>query len=157
MSLSERVTAIDPGATSGWAQFASGQLFAAGTFRGDEFPSVWHRGYEQTLVIEVPRIYPGGRGKGDPNDIVTLAMRVGEIRGHYARTVSARIVETYPRTWKGQVPKEIHHARVLAALSAQERTVLDAHARRPTKTNPHGYDHNMLDAVGLGLWFLKRN
>ena len=151
----ERVTAIDPGATSGFAQFTEGKLFAADTFSGEEFPEVWHRGYAQTLVLEVPRIYPGN-SKGDPNDIVKLAMRVGEIRGHYVRTASVHIVEVFPRTWKGNVPKETHHARVLAALSSQERSVLAPHARRVTKTNPHGLDHNMLDAVGLGLWFLKR-
>jgi len=155
MPSTERITAIDPGATSGYAQFAEGKLFAAGTFSGEAFPEVWHRGYAQTLVLEVPRIYPSG-GKGDPNDIIQLAMRVGEIRGHYVRTASARIVEVFPRTWKGNVPKEIHHARVLAQLGDQERAVLAPHARRVTKTNPHGLDHNMLDAVGLGLWFLKR-
>jgi len=155
MSTTERVTAIDPGATSGFAQFTAGKLFAADTFAGEKLPEVWHRGYAQTLVLEVPRIYPGN-SKGDPNDIIKLAMRAGEIRGHYIRTASVRIVEVFPRTWKGNVPKDIHHARVLAALDEQERGVLAPRARRVTKTNPHGFDHNMLDAVGLGLWFLQR-
>ena len=151
----DRLTAIDPGAASGFAQFAEHKLFAASTFSGEEFPEIWHRGYAQTLVLEVPRIYPGN-SKGDPNDIVKLAMRAGEIRGYYARAAAPFVFEVFPRTWKGNVPKEIHHGRVLAALDEQERGVLAPHARRVTKTNPHGLDHNMLDAVGLGLWFLKR-
>lgn len=154
-SKTERLTAIDPGATSGWAQFTAGKLSAAGIFRDYEYPAVWHRGYEQTLVLEIPRIYPH-RSKGDPNDIVQLALTVGEIRGHY-RPLVTHLSETYPATWKGQVPKEIHHARVLKVLADDEKKLLDAERRKVTKTNPHGYDHNMLDAVGLGLWFLQRD
>jgi hypothetical protein len=154
MSNFERVTAIDPGLTSGWAQFTAKKLSGAGVFREHDYPAVWHRGYEQTLVIEVPRIYPH-RSKGDPNDIVQLALTVGEIRGHYRPQVT-RIVETYPASWKGQVPKEIHHARVLKQLADDETRILAPHARRFSKTHPHGFDHNLLDAVALGLWFLRR-
>lgn len=154
VSARERVTAIDPGATAGWAQFTAGKLSAAGIFRNHEYPAVWHRGYDQTLVLEVPRIYPH-RSKGDPNDIVELALTVGEIRGHY-RPLVTRLIETYPASWKGQVPKEIHHARVLKALADDEKKLLDVEKRKVTKTNPHGFDNNMLDAVALGLWFLQR-
>lgn len=154
MSSYERVTAIDPGRTSGWAQFVGHRLQAAGTFADRAYPPAW-RHADQWLVIEVPRIYPHGRGKGDPNDIVELALTAGEIRGHY-RAQGCRVVETHPRTWKGQVPKDIHHARVLAALAPEELRALAPLAKRVTKTHPHGFDHNMLDAVALGLWFLKR-
>lgn len=151
----ERVTAIDPGRLSGWAQFTAGSLSAAGVFVEDKYPAVWHRGFDQTLVLEIPRIYPH-RSKGDPNDIVELALTVGEIRGYY-RPLVTRLIETYPASWKGQLPKEIHHARVLKMLSDDERMLLDVEKRKVSKTNPHGYDHNMLDAVALGLWFLSRS
>ena len=153
-AMRERVTAIDPGRTSGWAQFTAGKLSAAGTFRDHDYPAVWHRGFDQTLVLEIPRIYPH-RSKGDPNDIVDLALTVGEIRGHY-RPLVTRVIETFPANWKGQVPKEIHHARVLRQLADDELRLLEGEKRKVSKTHPHGYDHNMLDAVALGLWFLQR-
>lgn len=153
MSTYERVIAIDPGRTSGWARYVGHRLQDAGTFAEQAYPLSWAA--PSWLVIEVPRIYPGGRGKGDPNGLIQLALTVGEIRGHY-RARGCRIVETFPSMWKGQTPKEIHHARVLAKLDAQELRALDPHRRRATKTNPHGYDHNLLDAVALGLWFLER-
>ena len=153
MSSFERVTCIDPGKASGWAQYSGGKLFACGIFSDWQYPQVWHGGFQQ-LVLEVPRIYPN-RSKGDPNDIVELALTAGEIRGHYRPLVTS-IIEVFPASWKGQVPKDIHHARVLRELGEDERRLLDVEKRKPTKTNPHGYDHNMLDAVALGLWFLKR-
>lgn len=152
-----RVTAIDPGLTAGWAQFDDGRLVIAGTFKdGQEWPVIRAFAYDkQALVIEVPRIYPGN-SKGDPNDILELAMRAGEICGYFRDVNNLTITKVYPRTWKGQVPKEIHHGRILAQLDPAEVKVLEPHRKRFTKTNPHGLDHNMLDAIGLGLWFLQR-
>jgi predicted nuclease with RNAse H fold len=154
MSNFERVTCIDPGKVAGWAQWTNKKLTSCGIFSDWNYPTLWHRGCEQYLVLEVPRIYPH-RSKGDPNDIVDLAMTAGEIRG-FARAAGCHIIEVFPRTWKGQVPKEIHHARVLKHLADDELRLLDVEARKFSKTNPNGYDHNMLDAVALGLWFLQR-
>lgn len=52
--------------------------------------------------------------------------------------------EVTPGAWKGQVPKHVHHARVLELLDATER-------RRAA-----GHDHNVLDAIALGLFALGR-
>jgi len=154
MSNFERVTCIDPGKVAGWAQYTGKKLTACGIFSDWKYPQVWHRGFDQYLVLEVPRIYPY-RSKGNPNDIVDLAITAGEIRGHF-RAAGCHIIEVWPATWKGQVPKEIHHARVLKQLADDELRLLDVEARKFSKTNPNGYDHNMLDAVALGLWLLRR-
>lgn len=150
--------AIDPGATSGWARFHGEVLDDAGKFdfvavEGIDFSLPQSNLYcGGQLVIEIPRVYPRS-GKGDPNDIIELAMKAGEIRGYY-RHLGMKVREVYPRTWKGTVPKDVHGARVLAALTDIERSLLEK--VKVTKTNANGYNHNELDAVGLGLWHLKR-
>lgn len=143
------VIAIDPGQISGWATFHRGELYAAGVMTEAEIvgrPPVAQWAPVQ-VVIEVPRIYPLGRGKGDPNDLISLALLVGELRGFYRRSgLPVELVE--PRRWKGTTPKKIHNRRVKDALAPEERAILP--------TLPEYKAHNMIDAVGLGLWWLKK-
>jgi hypothetical protein len=138
---------IDPGRITGWSIWnASGVLLAAGTASLDELfkPGRLPAPVAGTLVlIEMPRAY-GGRTKGDPDDLLDLAMIVGEIKRHY-QAAGCTVELVWPRTWKGTVPKPIHNARVLNALNDQELRLL-----------PRIRNHNMVDAVGLGLWKLRR-
>jgi hypothetical protein len=53
-----------------------------------------------------------------------------------------------PSAWKGQVPKSVHHARILAALSYEEQSRIP---KLPTSKL-----HNVLDAVALGLFHVGR-
>jgi hypothetical protein len=146
------IIAIDPGKRTGWAIFQDAALVDAGTFNEirmltEDAPMV---GIMPAIaVIELPVIYPLGKGKGDPNDLIALAVLVGDLRGFY-RLAGFAIELVKPRTWKGTVPKHIHHSRVLAALMGRERALL------PKRPNAKDFDHNMLDAVGLGLWFLSK-
>lgn len=57
-----------------------------------------------------------------------------------------------PSAWKGQVPKAIHHKRMEAALTPEERIVL----RNCLLKVPGPVQHNLKDAVALGLWKLGR-
>lgn len=120
------------------------------------------------LVIEVPVIRP--RRKGDSQDILDL-MRVVERWASKA----VNVVEVKPEIWKGQTPKPIHHRRLFEALTPTERAVL-ADASGRTVEDVRGYitkacqilartgvvarysrkDHNLFDAVGIGLWYLGR-
>ena len=79
-----------------------------------------------------------------------LALEAGRWCGVYSTIgVVSHYVE--PAQWKGQVPKEIHHPRVWAALAPLEQSLVHeaCNGVAPSKR------HNVLDAVGLGQWVRK--
>jgi hypothetical protein len=95
-------------------------------------------------VIEFPQFYSRrALGKGDPNDLLNLAAVVGAITTHYLYPVIVR-----PREWKGQAPKDVTEARVRKELSKVEMARVDLPAK--------SLRHNVFDAIGIGLWFLKK-
>ncbi len=99
---------------------------------------------EYRAVVELPRIYPGSRS-GRPNDLVDLAAAAGIIGA-----VFGPVEFVHPRTWKGTVPKEVMTRRILTRLTDEEHKVHDRYeAARPRAKKP---DHNVLDAIGVGLW-----
>jgi hypothetical protein len=98
------------------------------------------------LVIEVPQVYPFGRGKGNPNDLIDLAAVAGGVMALAGGAVTYYL----PAQWKGQVPKEICHARAMARLTDVEKASIQL-------CRPAGLMHNVYDAVALGLaHFVKR-
>lgn len=134
---------IDPGVSTGWAVLnATGGLEVCG--KGETFPLLSNR----SAIIERPQVYRAGKSKGDPNDLITLAIRVGR---YQERLEAAGVpVKLYlPTTWKGQIDKSIHHTRVEATLTEREREIVYAVAKRP---NTRGYDDNVWDAVALAKW-----
>lgn len=61
------------------------------------------------LIVEVPQVYREVKQKGDPNDLINLALLAGNLEA----LISAReVIEVRPGTWKGQIPKHTHHARL---------------------------------------------
>lgn len=92
------------------------------------------------VVIEKMRIYPNERVK-DPNDLLEVSKVVGMC--HF---LGETVVEYEPREWKGQVPKETHHKRILKALNSLEIEVLGKYIKQK----------DVLDAIGIGLHYLKR-
>jgi len=55
-----------------------------------------------------------------------------------------------PREWKGQVPKDVHHARLVKTLTPDEMAMVERAA-------PPSLRHNVLDAIGIGkYWFQSR-
>jgi hypothetical protein len=102
------------------------------------------------LVIELPKIYIG-KVCADPRDIRDLAVLVGTMLGHIGANSSPETFLVEPRTWKGTIKKAIHHARIKAQLKENERAIaLAAEDRFGARA------HNVLDAVGLGLYILGR-
>jgi hypothetical protein len=100
------------------------------------------------FVLELPQVYRTSRAPDvDPNDLIQLAAVVGDMAGALRPHASAVHV-FQPRTWKGQVPKDVHHRRVKAKLRPAElhSILLPAQSLR----------HNVLDAIALGLFYLKR-
>lgn len=141
---------FDPGNSTGWGHFEKGQLLDAGVLPFSSMSAYITATVcaGDSVLIEVPRHYPHNE-KGDTNDLIDLAVQVGQLKA-WCELRGATVTLVWPRTWKGSVPKNIHNERVLRALSDVERKLL------PKSPRARKYDHNCVDAVGLGLWKLER-
>jgi hypothetical protein len=142
--------AIDPGESTGFAAFRHGVLSCAwpATIHAEPIRELGTiRGYD-ACVIERPRFYPG-QSKVDANDLIVLALRAGILAQAVAAT-STRFVA--PSDWKGQLPKNVCHVRIRAILSPLEAGILE----RDTRKLAASVAHNVLDAVGIGLFALGR-
>lgn len=134
---------IDPGTCTGWAQWRSIELVGCGI---GEPP--FNR-FGGCAVIEKPQVYPNH--PVPPNDLITLAIQVGR----YAELswINGRGVGlVLPHEWKGNLPKDVCHARILQKLSPSELEVI-AKAREIISKS---YQHNMLDAIGIGLYSFRK-
>lgn len=136
--------AIDPGAAAGWAVFDNGhRLTACGLSSFVQVPLV------ERVVIERPHSH---KTKAPVKDIITLALRAGEWGGRLRQIFGIEPEYIEPATWKGSTPKEISQSRTWAKLDPDERAVLDKAGSgvAPSKR------HNIVDAVGIGLWAVGR-
>ncbi len=168
--MAEFLISVDPGAANvAWAVFRDRVLVATGR----EVVSPKHpalRPYEVTeeflmcvtsvpglnesthaengtrpvLLIEKPQVYTGaGKSKGDPNDLIDVALVVGallEIGGRLWWTCET----VKPFTWKGNLPKKLSLQRLKKALAPEEAV------------HVHFADHNIVDAACIGMWKLGR-
>ena len=154
---------VDPGVRGcGFAQFEAGVLKHAAYIKN---PTESGRGYDvyakmafaigdrclgsyQSLIIELPRIYGGSsQQKGDPNDLLDVA-GVGAAISAHLFTVVSKVESVLPQEWKGQVPKEVMTGRISRAITNEERNCIEKCYSSLT--------HNVLDAIGIGLWKLNR-
>lgn len=146
MLITGNLIAVDPGKHAcGVAWFGSrGQLISAElrphTLVLPDLPSGWAQ------VCEKPKVYTRERSKADPKDLIDLAIAAGRM------TANGKCTYTEPAAWKGQVPKEIHHARVLKELDASEAVLWE----RISQGIAARLSHNVLDAIALGLHTLGR-
>ena len=97
------------------------------------------------FISEVPQVYRAGASKGDPDDLIQLAGVVGVFSNIFRATTHFGVK---PREWKGQVPKDVHHARLVKTLTPEEMAMIDRAA-------PPSLRHNVLDAVGIGRYFFQ--
>lgn len=147
-----RLLTIDPGKKSiGWALWSVGSLASCGLFRFETLQSLsqWHRersGIADLVVCEVPQIYRVSKSKGDPNDLIPVALTAGVCLS--AHPVSEQIL---PRTWKHTIDPDVLDARIRARMSGV------ASFAECLATVPKSLQHNVVDAVGIGLWWLERN
>ena len=143
------IVAVDPGTTcTGVAVFQNEILISCYLPRGKTWIDTFRALptlRPDVLVVEDPRIYPVSKAR--PNDILKLARSVGAV---VAKIDAPETRLVTPATWKKSVPKRIHQKRILKALNEQEKAVLD------NCDCPKSLLHNTVDAVGIGLWFLKR-
>lgn len=100
------------------------------------------------LVQEDPQDYPGHpRRRRDlaqlrEHNRSTRALLERCLTLPYSGVLTSRLVR--PGRWKGNVPKDVHHRRVVQELSLAERDLC-------TELNHDGWD-----AVGLWLWAVGR-
>ena len=140
---------VDPGGCTGWAYWRSNRLVSCGVCAPEAFREIVPPEAFATSkvgVIELPMVYQ--RSKAPPKDIIRLAVRVGIITEKMLAGGIPEVIELCPTTWKGQVPKQIHHARIFAKLSPAEQEVV----RKCGQGIAPSLRNNMLDAVGLGLY-----
>lgn len=134
--------AIDPGRTTGVAVFTGVRLAFARSF------DCLSKGVVETLgmgiqgarvVYEMP--IDRGLDRVNPRDIIELSLRLGLVLGElraYGATWPFRAVT--PHGWKGQLRKDLCHARIAKSLDDREEAIFAS------------VDHNGRDAVGIGLW-----
>lgn len=160
---SEVLVAVDPGLRElGLALFHGQTLVACHLVRSPERtvrgPVAWRAMAkavvealggprpEGVVVTEYPQAYRAQHQKGDQADLIELAGAVGAVS--YALGAE-RLVGYLPREWKGQVPKEVHNRRIRSKLTDAELAVL-------TAIRAGALEHNVVDAIGIGLVHLGR-
>ncbi len=100
------------------------------------------------VVLEYPQIYRHGAGSEvDPDDVLCLVLVIGHVWGTFHATNGNKLELVRPADWKGQVPKRVMNNRIVGTLSPAEQQLVHAKVRS---------NHNALDAVGIGLWALRR-
>lgn len=137
------IISIDPGTDAGWGHWTADppRLLSCGLGTA---PSVGHT--PDLLVIEIPRIYPGGGSKGaDPQDLIKLAANAGR---HVQRFPATPALAVYPQTWKGTLDKARHHRQVGIAIGPSNL----AHAELCIRAVLPSKRHNVWDGVALGFW-----
>jgi hypothetical protein len=96
-----------------------------------------HRPDAVRWVAEYPQSYPGVHAP--EADLAGLREVIREVGAAAGRPVE----RIRPRAWKGNVPKPVHHTRVLRALDPAERERVED-------------GKEALDALGLALWVVGR-
>ncbi len=133
---------IDPGWNiSGWAVFVGSCLVGCGC---NNNAKIQRMAYDE-LVIERPQQYVGRRG-----------LNLNPLRSavdHFVTVAGFRkVTQLSPPSWKGQVPKQIHHVRIRRALVPRELEVVHTGCRG-LRTKHRG---DVWDAIGLGLFHTGR-
>ena len=112
---------------------------------GPPYPAI------DSVVVERPQVYPGFKLRGDPNDLVAVAIVgaevVGQIFVNWGEDVEVSYV--YPKKWKGNLPKDEYQLRIAEALSETERSLIELPRAKALA-------HNIYDSIGIGLWKLDR-
>jgi hypothetical protein len=140
---------LDPGKNYvAFAKFNDGLLVHAETVKSKKLwpesalevaKSLKAYGPVDEFVFEFPVVYP--KRTRSPNDLLPLCYVNGLVTA-VLEPQKAEAVE--PARWKGTIDPDIVIARVQGALTAGEHAVCKSK------------DHNTWDAIGIGLWKLKR-
>lgn len=137
--MTDVLVAVDPGKHAcGWAVFYDGHLYTCGL---GEIPNMFR--YPDDLVVEIPQIYQQRKWQGDPKALVEVAFAAGRSTAWHPEPHTIR-----PHDWKGSRPKDICNRVTMNALTDEEKDLIP--------TLPKTKLHNVIDAIGIGLWRLGR-
>ena len=150
------LVSIDPGKTAlGWACFNNQVLAHCGLIRSKSIfgmANVINNTlgglYPDDVVIEIPQVYQQRMGKGDPNDLIDVGIVAGMVTSVLGEFDQIQMIR--PRRWKGTRPKNICNALTLKTLDVDERKVFEEIEVIASLR------HNVIDAIGIGLWRLGR-
>jgi hypothetical protein len=138
----QQLNCYDPGNKTGWAIFGltnfGYRLMTCAVSLFDHLPRVGYMNAPATTIIEVPQIYKIEHQKGDPNDLIDVAVKVGQLKERHSGLGPVELV--LPRAWKGQLPKPVCWNRALEVLYSEEMSVIQSDS------------WDMRDAIELGLW-----
>lgn len=140
-----KIVTIDPGAFSGVALFSDGKLVQTRKLRvkTDCTMDFTKRISADLVICERPQVYTTAKAKGDPNSVLKIAERAAFLVASLIAP-KTQVLWVLPRAWKGNLPKEVCHKRLEKILSEEELKIFSK-ATMDEK-----------DAVGIGLWYLKR-
>lgn len=93
-------------------------------------------------VVEVPEAYPGSQVR--VSDIIDLAFLSGQL---LERVPAHKKMQVQPKKWKGQLPKTIHHERILKELPSLKELL------GQFKKTDH---EHIIDAAGLALYGIHK-
>ena len=141
---------IDPGTKDmGWALWEDNELQICGIARGKD----WVESVQalpkftiERLTIEDQQIYR--RSPINAHSLLAVARVVGAIVAYYN---FPRFLLVPPAQWKGQLPKNVCNQRTLSKLTEDELHQVDV------APCPASLRHNLIDAVGIGLWATGRS
>jgi hypothetical protein len=165
----EDILAIDPGYSftngAGWALFSDGRLkhcglvapFAAGLDSKqsclevlEKLSTQWEalRGFHikpELLCLESPIVYPRYSQKIDTRSLDNIHFLNGMLSERFN---PRELLTPTPYQWKQNKPKDVHREEIIAALDQNSQNVL----AETLKEIPGSKWHNVIDAVGLGLY-----
>lgn len=162
-----KLVAVDPGVkATGIALFVDNKLTHVTLSRATDLEAMIQGlfdiempvdfGYPDAVIIERPTVYRRG-GKGDNNDLISVAIVAGAAGAAFGCGLWTTTEFVEPRTWKGSTPKKIHNERIVDQLNKAEREVLDGLLSRTKKAKvAKSLVHNVIDAIGVGLYKLGR-
>ncbi len=120
-----------------------------------------------TVVIESQQYYlEDQEKKSKPEDLIKLAFMSGAAAAFCTQYLpNSKIVQVFPKVWKGNVPKHIKQKRILTKLnipiSHYMKTMCPVpdvstgmHCKNMLKVNDGDW-RDILDAAGLALWGLE--
>ena len=156
-----RALFIDSGKHAIGYVYADAILVAAGCVRGDpKSPANAGRDVYEQCVTTIPNFRPDllvaeamvwrpNDRKSQPNDLLAVTRTTA----HVAVACRVGAIRDVPASeWKGNLAKEIHHARIDLCLDEREREIV----RLALASTTAGHAKEVLDAVGIWLYYAGR-